>query len=284
LQIAYLLVVTEFEKSEGRYSDLITVIKETITMNSSNNYMLNCPTLLTGMSHEVRTHMNAIVAFSFLMKENNCSNKEKDEFSNQIFNSCEQLIGLLDSFLDSALIESGFANTDNKTCKLDNLLDELFTEFREIIRKDEHKDIELITEAQFNNSIEVNIDKERVSRTIRSLFKNSLKNTKSGYIKIGYNLSETGLDFHVLDSGQGYFKSKEFLSTHDMTQSLSQYNDTYSAINLILAKNLVQVLEGTLRIECNGLSGSGIYFSVPVRMISSSENFINNYVKSMIAI
>ena len=39
-------------------------------MNSMKNNMINCPTILTGMSHEMRTHMNAIVAFSFLMKEN----------------------------------------------------------------------------------------------------------------------------------------------------------------------------------------------------------------------
>ena len=32
-------------------------------MNSMKNNMINCPTILTGMSHEMRTHMNAIVAF-----------------------------------------------------------------------------------------------------------------------------------------------------------------------------------------------------------------------------
>ena len=69
-------------------------------MKSSNNKMINCPTVLTGMSHEMRTHMNAIVAFSFLMKDDCCNNSDREEFSSQILASCEQLIGLFDSFLD----------------------------------------------------------------------------------------------------------------------------------------------------------------------------------------
>src|SRR4030042_847520 len=87
--------------------------------------MINCRTILTGMSHEVRTHMNAIVAFSYLMNRNCSDESEREEFSNQILTSCEQLIGLLDNFLDSAIIESGNQNTDLKICKLNNILNEL---------------------------------------------------------------------------------------------------------------------------------------------------------------
>ena len=54
----------------------------------------------------MRTHMNAIVAFSFLMKDNGCNDSEREEFSNQILSSCEQLIGLFDSFLDSCAFHS----------------------------------------------------------------------------------------------------------------------------------------------------------------------------------
>jgi K+-sensing histidine kinase KdpD len=253
-------------------------------MNSLKNNMINCPTILTGMSHEMRTHMNAIVAFSFLMKENNCDNSEREEFSNQILNSCEQLIGLFDSFLDSAIIDAGNSKADLRICKLDNILDDLLSEFREEIRKEDSKDLELVTEIQFSNSTEVFIDKNRIFRVIRSLFQNSIKNTKSGYIKIGYFFRDDKLTFYVLDSGQGYFKCKEFLHTEDLNESLAQHNDTYTAINITLAKKLIQMLGGTIWIECNGLTGAGIYFSVPAKTIASSDININNYINTMIAI
>ena len=253
-------------------------------MNSLNNDMIKCPTILTGMSHEMRTHMNAIVAFSFLLKEHSNNNSEREEFSHQILNSCEQLIGLFDSFLDSAIIDAGNSKADAKICKLDNLLDDLLTEFREIINKEGHKDLELVTEIRFSNSIEVFIDKNKIFRVIRCLFQNSIKNTKSGYIKIGYHYNDDKVTFYVLDSGQGYFKCKEFLHTEDLNESLMLHNDTHTAINITLAKKLIQMLGGTFWIECNGLTGSGIYFSVPAKMAESPNININKFTNNMIAI
>lgn len=251
---------------------------------SLGNNMIICPTVLTGMSHEVRTHMNAIVAFSFLMNRSNCNEAEREEFTSQILASCEQLIGLLDNFIDSAIIDTGNSKADVKTYKLDTLFDPLFTEFREILKKEDQKDITLINECSLSEDTEVLIDSDRVFRVIRTLFQNALDNTKTGYIKIGYSLMDELLTFYVLDSGQGYFKCKEFLFTENLNDSLSKYNDTSSAINLTLAKKIIHMLGGSSWIECNGLTGSGIYFSLPVKYVRSSDISINKYAKSMIAI
>jgi signal transduction histidine kinase len=246
--------------------------------NSMNKSMVSCPKILSGMSHEMRTHMNSIVAFSFLMKEKVCNDSEREEFGNQILSSCEQLISLFDSFLDSAIIDTGNSIADSRLYNFDNLLDGLLSEFREILEKEDRKDLELINEIQFSNSSDVEIDKSRIMRIIRSLFQNSIKNTKSGYITIGYGYNDNKVTFYVLDSGQGYFKCKEFLQTEDMNESLSLYNDTYTAINITLAKKLIQMLEGTIWIECNGLTGSGTYFSVPAKLVANSNVNINKYI------
>jgi len=252
-------------------------------LNSLTN-MINCPTVLQGMSHEVRTHMNAIVALSFLMNKNGCNQKEREEYCDQILASCEQLVGLLDNFLDSAIIETGNLKTNLKICKLNNLLDDLFSEFRVILKKEVYKDLTLITDSSFNEVTEVFIDSDRVFRVICNLFQNALKNTRSGYIKIGYSFRDNNVTFYVIDSGQGYFKCKEFLHTEDLNDSLTQYNDTISAINLTLAKKLISILGGTVWIECNGITGTGIYFSIPAKKAESSDIKINKYVNNMIAI
>jgi K+-sensing histidine kinase KdpD len=250
----------------------------------TNMSMINCPTILTGMSHEVRTHMNAIVAFSYLLNRNSSNESEREEFSNQILASCEQLIGLLDNFLDSAIIESAGQKSDLRKCKLNSVLEELLSEFRDMIKREGQSDIVLVSENNYNDSNEVFIDSDKVFRVIRILFQNSLKNTKSGYIKIGYEFRDDKVTFYVLDSGQGYFKCKEFLHTEDLNESLSRYNDTVSAINLTLAKKIISILGGSVWIECNGLTGAGIYFSIPAKETGSSDININKYVNSMIAI
>jgi K+-sensing histidine kinase KdpD len=252
--------------------------------DSLKNIVINCPSIITGMSHEMRTYMNAIVAFSYLMKDSCCSNTDREEFSNQILSSCEQLIGLFDSFLDSAIIDMGNSKADSKICKLNNMLDDLLSEFREIIKREGHKDLELISENQASDLSEIILDKHRVFRVIRSLFQIAVKNTKSGYIKVGYHFRDDYVTFYVLDSGQGYFKCKEFLHTEDLNESLVQHNDMFTAINLTLAKKLIHMLGGTIWIECNGLTGSVINFSVPARAVDTTDIKINKYINTVIAI
>ncbi len=252
-------------------------------LNSLTN-MINCPTLLQGMSHEMRTHMNAIVSLSFLMNRNGCNKKEREEFSDQILASCEQLINLFDNFLDSAIIETGNSQTNVKICRLNNILEDLFSEFRLTLKKELYKDLTLITDKSINEATNIFIDSDRVFRVIRNLFQNALRNTKSGYIKIGYYFRDNKITFYVIDSGQGYFKCKEFLHTEDLNDTLTQYNDTISAINLTLTKKLISMLGGKVWIECNGITGSGIYFSIPAKIAESSDINICKYVNTMIAI
>ena len=246
--------------------------------------MINCPTLLTGMSHEMRTHMNSIVAFYFLMNNSGYNESEKEEFSNHILSSCEQLMSLFDNFLDSAIIDTGNSKTDVRKCKISNILEDLLAEFRIILKREDYKELVLILENQSSDHIEIYIDSNRVTRVIHNLFQNALYNTKSGYIKIGYYFRDSDIVFYVLDSGQGFAKCKEFLSTENLNDSLSRHNDTCSAINLTLARKLINLMEGKVWIESNGISGTGMYFSVPVREAGESKLLSNKYLNPKITI
>ena len=243
--------------------------KEEIKSNFPD--LINCPSLLTGMSHEMRTHMNSIVAFSFLMNNTGFNEYEKEEFSNHILSSCEQLMYLFENFLDSAIIDTGNSKTDLRKCKISNILYDLLSEFRVILNREDHKELSLVLENQFSDQDEIYIDSNRVARVIRSLFQNALYNTKSGYIKIGYFLQESDVIFYVLDSGLGYLKCKEFLQTENLNDYLGKHNDICSAINLTLARKLIILMGGNVWIENNGLSGTGMYFSVPVKEAGTSK-------------
>lgn len=246
--------------------------------------MAGCPEVLTGMSHEMRTQMNAIVAFSFLMNREEYSMTDREEFSNQILQSCEQLIELFDNFLDSAIIDTGNSKVDSGISKPESFFEEILSEFREILRKEKYKDLLLVTENQILNPEEIVIDTNKVTRVIRNLFQNSLTDTKSGYIKIGYDISNGHFNFHILDSGMGYFKSREFFESKDLRESLAKFNDVSSAVNIFLIRKLIHLLGGTIRLECNGLTGTGIYFSIPVQTRDNNEILNKKSIKTMITI
>jgi K+-sensing histidine kinase KdpD len=234
-----------------------------------------CPSVLTGLSREMRTQMNAIVAFSFLLKNMEHSEEDREEFSNQIYSSCEQIISLFDNFLDSAIIDTGNSRSESGVCNPDEMFGTLFSEFREILRKDRYKDVILVYDSQTFQNSEYKIDITSVTRVIRNLFQNALNNTKSGYIKAGYFIRNEKLTCYILDSGQGYVKCREFLHSQDMNKSLSKFNDTFTAVSMVLTRKLVQRMGGSVWIESNGLTGSGIYFSVPLTCAADTENEIN---------
>ena len=123
-----------------------------------------------------------------------------------------------------------------------------------------------------SGAVKVLIDREIIYRAIRSLFQISIKNTVSGYVKLGFTCKEEKLIFYVLDSGNGYAKYVEFFNSEDMNKSLSLFSDTYTAINIILLRKLVTILGGTIWIEHNEIEGAGIYFSIPAKYVSQTTN------------
>jgi signal transduction histidine kinase len=225
--------------------------------------------------------MNAVVAFSYMLKNAAYSEEEREDFSKQIYSSCEQIISLFDNFLDSAIIDTGNSKAEPGICDPDKLITDLISEFRVILKKDRYNDLILMTENQSLTPAECIIDTNRLTRVIRNLFENALANTRAGYIKIGYYFRDDRLTFYILDSGMGYAKNKEFLQSGDIAIPLARFSDTYSAVNLALSRKLIQLLEGTIWIENNGSSGSGIYFSIPAPTAISAENALNKFSNTM---
>jgi signal transduction histidine kinase len=254
-------------------------IMEVLSQNL-NNY----PAVLAGLSREIRTQMNAIVSFAFLLNKNEYREGEKDEFCNQIYDASEMIITLFDNFLDSTIIDTGNSKSESGNFIPDRTFNGLFSEFREVLRKEKYKDLILVVECQSFNSEEYLVDANRVTRVIRNLFQNALSNTKTGYIKIGYFFMDNRLTFYILDSGEGFDKCREFLQSQDLTDSLTRFNDIYSAINLTLTRKLIQMMNGSFWIENNGLTGSGLYLSIPVTPIVKVDSNSNRLTNSMITI
>jgi signal transduction histidine kinase len=267
--------------SSGENTESRTLSKETVTNPFSKTIAFHT-SVLNGMSHEIRTQMNAIVAFSFLLKESTLKEPEKEEFINQIYFTCEKLLSLFENYLESAILDTGGSNNNEDACNMNNLLDLLISEFREILKRSGKENIELITEIQNSGTNEIYIDKNKIFRVLRSLFHNSLQHTNSGYIKIGYYNTENEITFYVLDSGQGYSKTMDFLHTNDLSDSLGRYPDLTTALNISLAKKLIQVMHGSFSIRGNGTSGTGIYFSLPFKANVKKEPYQKKYVNMII--
>ncbi len=243
--------------------------------------MLNTPNLLTGLSHEVRTYMNSIVAFTFLSNNDNCTVEQRDEYNRHIMTSCDQLIALFDNFLDSALIDSDIPRSTITKCKLKTLLEDLLDDINNsICRFDEKKVTLLLDEKSGDDSMY--IDKEKINRVLKNLFFNAFENTESGYIMIGYRKQKNLTEFYVIDSGNGYTKNRELLTCDNITKCLGKYQSTFNTVSFMLSRKLIESMNGKLWLRPNGVRGTAMYFSVPEPNIMKEGN--SEHISSRIAI
>lgn len=246
--------------------------------------MINKPQIIEGVSHEVRTQMNSIVAFSYLLNNARFSDNEKREFSEQIISSCEQLIGLFENFFDTAVLESSSSKENLRETDAGMLFESLASEFRVLLRKKDRDNVILIQEDNLPDRLILRIDKARTSRLLSNLFRNALSNTFSGFIKLGCTYSDEMITYYIKDSGQGFSSSSHLLLSDNPEIQYSDSQDTYSAMNLILARNLISALNGKIRVETNDAGGTSVFVSLPAKESSGLKILTGSSSENRIAI
>jgi signal transduction histidine kinase len=253
-------------------------------INSECDFRMDSYLLYAGMSHEMRTHMNAIVGFSSFIGEKDFSEKDNVHFKNQVLKSCEHLLWLFDSFLDSASIDSSDLKVHQEKCRLNDILDDLLLEFKEILNRENNIDIVLFVEKNYPDSFEVSIDAGKVIRVIRSLLCNAINARKSGYIKIGYRLANKVVTFYVTDSVQNYTKCKEFFCTKDFNKTMSEFFDASLANNIILSRKIIGLLGGTIWTEYKDQKETKICFTVPEKNSEIQNSHISSRIKKRVVL
>jgi K+-sensing histidine kinase KdpD len=210
------------------------------------------------------------------------NDNERREFSEQIITSCEQLIGLFENFFDTAVLESGSSKENLRETDAGSLFESLASEFRVLMRKKDRDNVIFIQEDNLPERLILRLDKARTSRILSNLFRNALNNTSSGFIKLGCTYNDEIITFYIKDSGQGFSSSSQLLLSENPDIQYSDNQDTYSAMNLILARNLISALDGKIRVETNDAGGTSVFVSLPAKESSglkiltgpSSENRI----------
>lgn len=244
--------------------------------------IMGCPTILTGLSHEVRTYMNSIVAFSYLLNNDECSENEKKEFNEHIITSAEQLITLFDNFLDSALLETTNPGYSFNKQDIGSLLNRVLADLNRVHARAGKENLRIILDPQ-GTVKEIYVDEEKVHRVFINLFHNALENTASGYIRVGCTKTDHRVIFYVIDSGEGFALSKDLLSATKINGYNLKNINTFNIVGLSLARKLVENMGGRIWIEPNGPGGSAIYFSIPDRMIPETGKYTKEATTSRIA-
>lgn len=211
---------------------------------------------LANMSHEIRTPLNAIVGFSKLVIDAECTN-EKEQYAEIIERNSEILLNLFNDILDLSSLEADSLSFNIRPIKLIDICLQLEQQFCYKVKNG----TKLILD-DVDTELYVSGDWNRIIQIISNLLSNAAKFTPKGEIHFGYREKEDFVEFYVKDSGIGI--PAERVAT--IFQRFGKINDFVQGIRLglTLCRMLVEKMGGRIWLRSQEGKGSRFYFTLPL--------------------
>ena len=211
---------------------------------------------LANMSHEIRTPLNAIVGFSKLVIDAECTN-EKEQYAEIIERNSEILLNLFNDILDLSSLEADSLSFNIRPIKLIDICLQLEQQFCYKVKNG----TKLILD-DVDTELYVSGDWNRIIQIISNLLSNAAKFTPKGEIHFGYREKEDFVEFYVKDSGIGIPAERvatifqRFGKKHDFVQG--------TGLGLTLCRMLVEKMGGRIWLRSQEGKGSRFYFTLPL--------------------
>ena len=217
---------------------------------------------LSSMSHEIRTPLNAIVGFSQALAKEDISGSAKDEVK-EILNASTNLLETVNGILDISKIEANkieIVKTDYSTKKVINKIINIANS------KIGSKTLELIVEIDDKLPPVLYGDNTRLEQIILNLLTNSIKYTKTGYVKLIIDSQSTQdktlLTIQVEDTGIGMTKEDIDMlfvkfQRFEMDKNI---NIAGTGLGMAIVKGLVELMNGDIAVDSE--YGKGTTFTI----------------------
>ena len=211
---------------------------------------------LANMSHEIRTPLNAIVGFSKLVIDAECTN-EKEQYAEIIERNSEILLNLFNDILDLSSLEADSLSFNIRPIKLIDICLQLEQQFCYKVKNGTKLSLDDV-----DTELYVSGDWNRIIQIISNLLSNAAKFTPKGEIHFGYREKEDFVEFYVKDSGIGI--PAERVAT--IFQRFGKINDFVQGIGLglTLCRMLVEKMGGRIWLRSQEGKGSRFYFTLPL--------------------
>jgi PAS domain S-box-containing protein len=229
---------------------------------------------LATMSHELRTPLNAIIGFTDLMLTQMLGplgHPKYREYIGDVHKSGRHLLALINDVLDLSRLDAGKTEIADEDVSLRQVVGEAC---RIVGNQATQANLQIVTSLPAGLR-DVRGDERRIKQIVLNLLSNAIKFTPAGgSVTVKAGETATGLVLQVCDTGIG-------ISEADMPTVLERFGQVDSKISrkyegtglgLPLAKQLIELHGGSLRIESKVNAGTVVSITFPPERIVRSES------------
>ncbi|MBT4964794.1 MAG: PAS domain S-box protein [Alphaproteobacteria bacterium] len=221
---------------------------------------------LSSMSHELRSPLNSILGFGQLMALNPDEplTEEQAEAVDHISKSGKHLLELIDGVLDLAKIEAGSVGVSIEKTSLASALAESQDTLNAMAQA---RGITFVLPQDMASVPVVLADSTRLRQVLLNLMSNAIKyNRENGTVTI--LVTKTGdsrVRVGITDVGEGIPKDRQselFVPFSRLSKESTDIQGT--GIGLVICKNLIEAMKGTVGFESEIGKGTTFWFELPI--------------------
>ena len=227
--------------------------------------------LLAGISHEMRTPMNAIYGMSNLLYETQL-NDEQTQLVDSVKQSSQILLGIINDILEISTLQNGVVAFEQQPF---NLRDTLQNLAQVMEYKVAGKPVQLKLEMHKNLPQFISGDQLRLNQILNNLVGNAIKFTDNGSVTISacatqHDGADCVITFEVIDTGIGIPVSK-LGSIFEAFSRVKNKDRLFegTGLGLSIAKSMIEGQGGNISVESILGEGSRFRFYLPFQIADS---------------
>ena len=282
---ARILVASVVQEEEISMEEVLDILKETQELKSLNQELkekskalkkasqklqsLNESLQLNDMlkdefistvSHEMKTPITSIRAFSEILLDDDLSEEERKRFLDIIIQETKRMTRLIDQVLDLERFDSGRQELNLEKTPVKTLILEACDSMNQLI-----KEKELLFEIKMNiEEVYMNLDQDRIKQVILNLLSNASKFGKS-WVCMEAEIIKSELEVKVWDDGNGVPEEEVPYIFEKFFQAKNQTSKKPigSGLGLAISKKIVEYHQG--KIALHRIEGKTCFqFSLPL--------------------
>ncbi|MDQ3108663.1 MAG: response regulator [Bacteroidota bacterium] len=256
--------------------ELLARIKNHVELKKSREKIIKDSeykaSILANTSHEIKTPLNAIIGISEILSGLENLNTGREHIKS-LSEAASILLKLVNDMLDLSKIQAGKAVLNMKKFSLNKLLQSTVTTMQYVADK---KKLPLFLEIDNEIANWYESDSSKINQVILNLLSNAIKFTDSGNVTLACKVIKPGkkndlVCITVTDTGKGIdeqFLPYLFDSYSQELSTVKYYEGT--GIGLTIAKQIVQLLEGEIKVENKPTKGTVFTVELPLKKTNKS--------------